>query len=597
MLVRTADAAREGNGLDIMNDTSVDLVIRNGIVVDGTGAEPLSGDVAVRDGRIVGIGPDLTVSGKEEVDARGRLVTPGFVDIHTHYDGQVTWDGEIAPSSAHGVTTVLTGNCGVGFAPCRRDDHEALIELMSGVEDIPEVVMSSGLEWNWQSFPEYLDAVEARGHDVDVATMLPHSALRVFVMGQRAIDREIATEADIEAMAALGAEAVRAGALGFGTSRALQQKSTRGEPIPTVRADREELRGVLAAMAAEGSGVFQVLSDFGLYEDVEGEFAMLTDLVRSTGRPLSFTLNQRHEDPDRWRQIVSLLEGAAAEGLPIKAQVSCRPTGLLLGHTVSRSPFSGCATYAQLAALPLPERITQLRRPDIRAEILSQASQLPPQAWDRRFVVTDPPEYEPDSSQTLASIATRRGLTPWEVAYDVLLEADGRQLIFHLIENYAAGSLDVVYEMITHPNTVIGLGDGGAHLGLICDASYPTTMLSYWARDRSRGPGVSLPAAVQALTDTPASTVGLHDRGRLAEGYKADINIIDHERLQLRAPTVVHDLPGGGKRIVQEAEGFLATFVNGVPTRLNGRRTDHLPGRLVRGARSAPGDLPVPVGS
>ena len=564
-----------------------DLVIRHGLVVDGRGGDPFVADVAVTDGRIVAIGENLGAA-KDDFDADGLIVTPGFVDIHTHYDGQVTWENSLAPSSNQGVTTVVTGNCGVGFAPCRPEDHTELVELMAGVEDIPEVVMAEALEWNWRTFPEYLDVVEARPHDIDIAAMLPHSALRVYVMGQRAIDREDATAEDIATMAELTREAIRAGAIGFGTSRALQHRSTRGEPIPTVRAHQDELQGILQAMSDEGSGVFQALSDFDEYQDVAGEFAMLRGLVAKTGRPMSFTLNQKHSDPDGWREILGLVEEATADGLPIKAQVLCRPTGLLMGFAASLTPFDGCATYQKLKELPFEERIVELRRSEIRAQILAEIAEEPEQPWNSRFPVTDPPVYEPEPSQALSAIAAARGVSPVEIAYDMMLEDDGRQLIFHPVQNYAAGSLDAAYEMMTHPDTVLGLGDGGAHLGLICDASYTTTMLSYWTRDRKRGPKVSLPEAVRALSWRPATTVGLLDRGQLAVGYKADINVIDYDRLQLRAPHVRHDLPSGGKRMVQLADGYAASFIGGVATRLDGKPTGHMPGRLVRGAQPSP---------
>jgi N-acyl-D-aspartate/D-glutamate deacylase len=561
------------------NPRTLDLVIRGGQIVDGTGAAPFTGDVAVRGS----LGPAA-----EELDAAGLLVTPGFVDIHTHYDGQVTWESRLAPSSDHGVTTIVTGNCGVGFAPCRPEDHLALVELMAGVEDIPEVVMTEGLSWNWTSFPEYLDVIDSRPHDVDIAAMLPHSALRVYVMGERAIRREAASAGDIVQMAGITRSAMRAGAIGFATSRALQQKSIRGEPIPTVRAAEDELRGILAAMAEAGSGVFQALSDFELFDDVPGEFAMFRRLVAQTGRPMSFTLNQKHGDPDGWRELLKLTEQAAADGFPIKGQVLGRPTGLLLGHDVSRSPFSRCPTYAALAGLPFDDRIEQLRHPQIREKILAEAGPGRLGQWDHRYELTDPPDYEPQPSASVAARARREGIDPAELAYRILLEDGGRRLIFDAFQNYAEGSLDAAYEMMIHPDTVLGLGDGGAHCGLICDASYPTTMLAHWTRDRTRGPKLTLPAAVHALTASTADAVGLRDRGRLLPGYKADINVIDYDRLQLRAPHVVRDLPAGGQRVVQSADGYMATFLGGVPTHRDDSPTGQLPGRLVRGAQPQP---------
>ncbi|MET0577342.1 MAG: amidohydrolase family protein [Ilumatobacteraceae bacterium] len=564
-----------------------DLVIRRGTIVDGTGAEPFEADVALAGGRIVAVGADLT-RGREEIDAAGMLVTPGFVDIHTHYDGQVIWEDRLTPSSDHGVTTIVTGNCGVGFAPCRPEDHDELIELMAGVEDIPEVVMTEGLSWAWESFPEYLDAVDSRPHDLDIAAMLPHSALRVYVMGARAVNREPATPDDIAQMAALTKEAIEAGAVGFGTSRALQQRSSKGEPIPTVRAAEDELRAILGAMAECGSGVFQLLSDFFQFDDVDGEFAMLRRIVEQTGRPMSFTLNQKHSMPDGWRRLLELTTEAAADGVPIKAQVLGRPTGLMLGHDLTVSPFAKSATYAELSTLPLGERVEEMRHTDVRARILDELDAEPSSSWDQRYLLEDPPNYEPEPSASFAAQAARAGTTPQAVAYDALLEDGGRRLILQPFQNYAAGSLDACYEMLQHPSTVLGLGDGGAHCGLVCDASYPTTMLAYWTRDRTRGPRLSVPDVVQSLTSSTASTVGLRDRGVVAPGYRADINVIDYDRLQARLPQVVRDLPAGGRRIVQKANGYVATVVAGTVTARDGESTGALPGRLVRGAQPAP---------
>jgi N-acyl-D-aspartate/D-glutamate deacylase len=563
-----------------------DLVIRNGTIVDGSGGAPYQADVAVSQGLISEIGPGLP-PGQTEIDAAGLLVTPGFVDIHTHYDGQATWENRLSPSSYHGVTTVVTGNCGVGFAPCRAQDRNDLIALMAGVEDIPEVVMAEGLPWSWESFPEYLDAVAARPHDLDIAAMLPHSALRVYAMGQRAIDREPATEADITRMAELTREAMAAGAIGFGTSRAVQQRSVRGEPIPTVGAAEQELHGVLAAMAETG-GVFQVLSDFDEFAGVEREFAMFRRLTAAVGRPMSFTLNQKHSDPDGWRQLLKLTEQAAAEGLPIRAQVLGRPTGLILGHDLTLSPFTRCPSYAALASLPFEDRIAQLHRPEIRDRILDEVTAERRPRWDFRFEFAEPPDYEPEPEHSLAARAARAGVSPQELAYDLMLSDGGRTLIFQAFQNYGYGSLSASYDMMVHPDTVLGLGDGGAHLGLLCDASYPTTMLTHWTRDRTRGPKLEVPQVIKALTAETAQAVGLLDRGRVAAGYRADLNVLDYDGLRLHVPEVVWDLPAGGRRVVQRADGYVATVVAGAVTYRDGEPTGALPGRLVRGARSAP---------
>jgi len=558
-----------------------DLLVRGGTLADGAGGDLYEADVAVKEGHIVAVGPNLAGRAAEELDARGLLVTPGFVDIHTHYDGQVTWESRMAPSSDHGVTTIVTGNCGVGFAPCRLGDHDGLVALMAGVEDIPEIVMTDGLRWDWESFPDYLDAVARRPRDVDVAAMLPHSALRVYVMGQRAVDREPATADDIALMASLAREAMAAGAVGFGTSRAIQQKSIRGEPIPTVGAAEDELRGILHAVG-EGGGVFQALSDFAQFTNVEGEFAMFRRLVGEAGVPMSYTLHQKHGDPEGWRRLLKLTEDANRDGLPIRAQVLPRPTGLLLGFELSMSPFSRCPTYAKLSSLPLATKLVELRKPEVRAAILEEVKADRRAWWGQRFELTNPPEYEPDPSQSLASRAEREGTTPAALAYDILLQDGGKRLIFEPIQDYAHGSLEPTYEMMRHPDTILGLGDGGAHLGLVCDASYPTTLLAYWTRDRVRGPRMPLAEAVKKLSADTARAIGLNDRGRIAPGLKADLNLIDYDRLQMGAPTAVYDLPAGGRRLVQKASGYVATVVSGEVTYRAGEATGALPGKLVR---------------
>ena len=568
-----------------------ELLIRGGTVLDGTGAPGRVADVLVRGGVIAAVGEGLAVGPDAElIEAKGLLVTPGFVDVHTHYDGQVTWESRMSPSANHGVTTIVTGNCGVGFAPCRPDDHEALVELMAGVEDIPEVVMTEGLEWNWESFGEYLDVVDARPHDVDIAALVPHSPLRVYVMGERAMRREDASEADIARMAELTREALDAGAIGFATSRAIQQKSIKGEPIPTVRAAHAELKGILDAMGETGKGVFQALSDFELFHEVDKEFGMFRRLVAESGRPMSFTLNQKHRDPDGWRQLLALTEQASNDGLPIRAQVLGRPSGLLLGNDLTLSPFTHCPTYAALNELPVEQKIAELRRPEVRARILAEAGQAEFRDYGMIFEMSDPPNYEPDLADSLAERAKRQGCTPQELAYDLLLEHDGRAILFEAAQNYAGGSLQASYEMMVHKDTVLGLGDGGAHCGLVCDASYPTTMLAYWSRDRTRGPKLPVEEVVKALAADTAKAIGLLDRGIIAPGYKADLNVIDYDRIQLRVPEVVRDLPSGGRRVVQQADGYVATIQNGVVTYRDGKPTGEMPGRVVRGPQPTPAE-------
>lgn len=567
-----------------------DLVVRGGLVVDGTGGAPRPADVAIVGDRIAAVGRDLAAGG-DEIDARGRIVTPGFIDLHTHFDGQVTWSDRLTPSSVNGVTTVVMGNCGVGFAPCRPADRDDLVSLMSGVEDIPEVVMAEGLPWDWESFEDYLAAVDARPHDVDIAALVPHSALRVYVMRERAIRREAATAADIAEMARLMRDALAAGAAGFATSRALQHVSSKGAPIPTVRAAEDELQAIAAVLGEAGHGVFQLFSDFDLYADVEGEFAMFRRLVKTSGRPLMFTLQQKHDQPDEWRHLLALAEEANEQGLAIKPQVHSRPTGLLLGLELSLNPFSACPSMEALQELPFEERVKALRQAQLRDRILdeAQAGGVREVDWDRMFRISDRPDYEPPARESIAAIAARAGMEPAELALELMLEGAGRTIFLAAAQNYAEGSLEPTREMITHRDTLIALGDAGAHCGLVCDGSYTTTLLTHWTRDRARGPRLTLPWAVKAMTSDPARAIGLLDRGEVREGMRADLNVIDYERLEQRAPHVVYDLPTGGRRIVQEAVGFDATILAGEVTYRHGQAAGPLPGRVVRfgaGARA-----------
>jgi N-acyl-D-aspartate/D-glutamate deacylase len=566
-----------------------DLVIRNGTIIDGTGAAPFEADIAVENGKIVAMGK-IYASGVEEIDARGKIVTPGFIDPHSHYDAQATWSSRITPSSWHGVTTTMIGNCGVGFAPCRPDQRDMLVKLMEGVEDIPEPVLTEGLPWNWQSFPDYLDALEARSYDLDVATQVPHAAVRVFVMGQRGVDREPATQADSDAMARLAVEGIQAGALGFSTSRTINHKTKAGDLIPTLQAEESELETIARALHGIDAGWLQVISDFDAPAE---EFAMLRRLAAAAGRPMAITILQRDNKPEEWRQITGWIAEANAAGHPMLGQVLTRATGVLLGFEISQNPFIGCPSYQAIANLPFEQRLAALRKSELRAKLLSETTDDPVLArrvsrWDRIFPLGDPPDYEPAPENSIAARAAREGRAPADLAYDLLLENGGKTMLYRPLSNYTYGNLDTVHDMLTHPATIVGLGDGGAHVGILSDASFISTMLTHWTRDRSRGPRVSLPWAIKRVTQDSAVAIGLRDRGVVAVGYKADLNVIDYDRLRLHVPEVVYDLPGGGRRLIQRADGYEATIVSGVQVNRNGEATGALPGRLVRGGQPAP---------
>ena len=568
-----------------------DLVVRNGTVLDGTGSEPRTADVAVQDGKIAAVGR-VPGAGREEIDAKGLAVTPGFVDIHTHYDGQATWDERFTPSSGHGVTTVLMGNCGVGFAPCRPADRDTLMKVMEGVEDIPELVMREGVPWNWQSFPDYLDALAARRCDIDFATQVPHAPVRVFVMGQRGVEREPATAGDMAAMSALVEEGVNAGALGFSTSRSLFHRTSEGVLTPTITAAEEELTAIARGLGRAGKGVIQLLDDFAdTTSEGSTEFAMLRRLVEASGRPLSFTLLDISIYPNRWQTLLAEIERAQRDGLAIRGQVSARPVALLYGLELSFNPFSTCPGYREVEGMPLEQKLARLREPAMRARLLvEEPAYRNPQmlafmrSVGNMFVLGDPPNYTPPAAERLDARAAALGIPPLELAYDLLVGGDGRTILFHPGANYTDCSDANMAHMLRHEHTVMALGDGGAHYGLICDASYTTHALTYWTRDR-KGEHWSLPWAIKQLTDVPASMVGLGDRGRIAAGYKADLNVIDLDRLKVAAPHPVNSLPGGGRRLEQKAEGYRATIVGGHVTYRDGAFTGALPGRLVRGAR------------
>ncbi len=565
-----------------------DLVVRRGTIVDGTGGAPYEGDVAVSKGRIAAVG-HVAGGGVEEIDAKGLLVTPGFVDIHTHYDGQATWDSRLSPSSIHGVTTAVFGNCGVGFAPCRAEDHDRLISLMEGVEDIPHPVLQEGLAWNWESFGDYLNALEAIPHDIDFAAQLPHGALRVYVMGERGAAREPATDQDVFRMAALAREAMRDGALGFTTSRTLNHRTAEGQSVPSYGAAERELVGIAMGLRQAGLGVLQVVTDF---PGGEAEFQIFRRMSEASGRPLSVSLAQAAAAPDLWKDVLGWIDAANADGLEIRAQVCGRPVGLLLGLELTLNPFSAHEAYKRIADRPFEERLAALRDPSMREALLAERprddnpfvkSVL--RGFGAMFELGDPPDYEPEPSKSLAARAAAMGVEPMALALDLLTEGDGRRMLYFPFLNYANQSLDPSYAMLSHAHTVPGLSDGGAHVGMICDGSFPTSMLTHWTRDRTRGPKLSVEEVVKMQTRDTAQAVGLDDRGLIAPGWKADLNVIDYAKLKLHAPVIRRDLPAGGRRLMQYADGYRATIVSGRAVYRDGEPTGALPGRLVRGAR------------
>lgn len=563
------------------------LVIRGGTVIDGTGGEPYAADVAIANGVISAIGTNLP-KGNEEIDAKGLLVTPGFIDLHTHYDAQVTWSSQITPSSWNGVTTAVIGNCGVGFAPCEPHQRDMLVKLMEGVEDIPEVVLTEGLPWNWQSFEDYLDALEARPYDLDIVTQVPHAALRVFVMGQRGADREPATADDRARMAALAAAGVRAGALGFSTSRTLNHKTKAGIPIPTLKADEAELSEIAQALKKEGAGWLQVISDF---DEPEEEMALLRRLVEGSGRPMSITILQRDNKPEEWRRLMGAIDDARKAGHEMMGQVLTRPTGILLGFEISQNPFIGRPSWKEIEDLPFAEKMQRLVQPEFRARLIAETIEDASlmrrvTRWDRIFPLGDPPDYEPAAETSVAARAEREGRDPAEVAYDMLLENGGKAILYRPLSNYTYGTLDTVHDMMCHPSSVIGLGDGGAHVGILSDASALTYLLTHWTRDRTRGLKLPLAWAIKRLTSDNARAIGLNDRGVIRRGAKADLNVIDYDRLRIHAPEVVYDLPSGGRRLIQKVDGYVATLVSGQIVNREGVATGSLPGRLVRGAKA-----------
>ena len=570
----------------------LDLIIKNGDIVDGTGSKAFKGDLGILNGTIVKIG-EISDEAKNIIDASGSHVIPGFVDIHTHYDGQVTWSEELTPSSNHGVTTAVMGNCGVGFAPCRPEDKERLISLMEGVEDIPHPVLSEGLPWNWETFPEYLDSLSERQYDIDFAAQVPHGPLRVYVMGDRGANRETATPEDIEKMADLTSEAVKAGALGFSTSRTLNHQTAEGQPTPTLTAELDEMVGIAKGVQAAGSGVMQVVTDF---KGNDNEFELLKEMAKQSGRPLSVSVAQHHRVTDGWRNILRTIERANSEGVKLTAQVCGRPIGVLFGLELTNNPFSAHPSFIEIKDLPLDEKLFKLRDEQFRKRLLAEAPQVENNPFLRQaharyhdmYVMQENPDYEPPPSESIASQAMELGLNPLELCLDILTRGEGKDMIYYAFLNYGESSLDPAKEMMEHPNTILGLGDGGAHCGSICDGSFTTHMLTHWTRDRKRGEKLELPWVIKAHCRDTARAVGLNDRGVLAPGYKADINIVDLKKMQLRKPEVHFDLPAGGRRLMQYADGYVATIVNGVPIYLDGESTGARPGRLVRGSKPKP---------
>jgi N-acyl-D-amino-acid deacylase len=570
----------------------IDLVVRNGRLVDGSGTPARQADVIVDGSRIAAVvpaGEAPTASARRVLDADGRLVTPGWVDIHTHYDAQVTWDPWVTPSSWHGVTTVVMGNCGVGFAPAAADRHAWLIELMEGVEDIPGSAMTEGITWEWTSFPEYLDAVGAQPKVLDVGAQIAHGPLRAYVMGDRGAANDPATEADSLAMAALVEEALRAGALGFSTSRTPLHRSKDGELVPGTTAAADELLAIGDALSRAGHGVFQFAPDHALVP--VQEWPWMEALARRSGRTVSVNLNQPDQDPEVWRSVLGLLDQADRDGLDIVAQVAGRSIGILYCLHGSVHPLLFHPAYVEVADLPMPERLAALADPERRRRLLHEVpddggffQRVVLDKVGRMWPVDGPDiDYEPDASTSIAAVAGQRGVTPMEVLLDELTADDGNGMVYAPFFNYSYGDLSMTYEATLHPRTRLGLSDAGAHCGAICDGGTPTFMLTHWARDRRRGPTIPLEHVVHRQTQQTAALYGLHDRGVVAAGRRADLNVIDFDGLSFGLPRMAFDLPAGGRRLVQRAQGYAATFVAGVQTVEDDQFTGELPGRLIRG--------------
>ena len=563
-----------------------DLIIKNGTVYDGTGDKPFVADIAIKGRKIEAIG-ELEEVSKQTINAEGKIVAPGFVDIHTHYDGQVTWDPYLRPSTYHGVTTVVMGNCGVGFSPCKPEERDWLISLMEGVEDIPGTALHEGINWQWESFPEYLGILENKPLAIDVGTQIPHGAVRAYVMGQRGIDREEATQEEIDQMSQIVKEAIQAGAFGFSTSRTEKHRDSSGALTPSITAHKNELVSIANSIGELNSGVLQGISDF---YDFESEFDIFKEMSQSSGRPISITVEQMDQRPDWWHQLLDGIEAAQNKGINMYGQVPPRATGINMGLEVTLNPFTFYPSFYDLSKKSLEEKVATMRDPKFKKKLLSEQPvsignplvEEITQSFNKMFRLGDPANYEPDPDSSFKAIAKKQNISPQEVAYDCLLEKEGKALIYHPLFNYLPGNLDFVEKMLNHPYSISGLGDAGAHCGAISDASFPTTLIQHWGRDRTRGKKIPLEKLISMQTLETSRLLGISDRGVLKEGYKADINVIDFDNLTLHEPEVLHDLPAGGRRLVQKASGYEYTIVSGQIAFENGEATGALNGRLIR---------------